>query len=71
MIHFSDSDMFGWREQIAASGIEGDWGGGGGGGGEDEIMQNLGKKTQEKGLSVTEEMILIHNGSDLMESNDC
>ena len=70
MIHFSDSDMFGWRrEQIAASGIEGDWGGGRGG--EDEIMQNLGKKNPEKGLSVTEEIILIHIGSDLMESNDC
>ena len=69
MIHFSDSDMFGWRrEQIAASGIEGDWGGRGG---EDEIMQNLGKKNPEKGLSVTEEIILIHIGSDLMESNDC
>ena len=39
--------MFGWRrEQIAASGIEGDWGGGGG---EDEIMQNLGKNPQKRG----------------------
>ena len=70
MIHFSDSDMFGWRrEQIAASGIEGNWGGGRGG--EDEIMQNLGKKNPEKGLSVTEEIIVIHIGSDLLESNDC
>ena len=42
--------MFGWRrEQIAASGIEGDWGGGGGRGGEDEIIQNLGKKPQKRG----------------------
>ena len=48
MIHFSDSDMFGWRrEQIAASEIEGDWGGGRGG--EDEIIQNLGKKPQKRG----------------------
>ena len=34
-------------------------------------MQNLGRKNPEKGLSVTEEIILIHIGSDLMESNDC
>ena len=41
--------MFGWRrEQIAASGIEGDWGGGGGGGG-DEIMLNLGKNPNIRG----------------------
>ena len=40
--------MFGWRrEQIAASGIEGNWGGGRGGG--DEIMQNLGKKPKKRG----------------------
>ena len=52
MIHFSDSDMFGWRrEQIAASGIEGDWGGGGGGGGGggDEIIQYLGKNSNRRG----------------------